>query len=753
MAQLQSGSLRLANDPPDSSQLEYAAGSLGIETRYWDIWHREHRASAAALTSILHSFGIDTGSQKSLEEGLERRARQAWLNLLPPTVRILNDQGPREFPLSIREEHADREATLTIHLEDGTSDRIPIELGSIPVSERAAFDGQRFVRKRVPLAGDLPLGYHELTFEIAGEPSARARLIVCPSRAYQPAWLESTSAAGLAVSLYGLRSARNWGCGDTSDLKALVDWVLEQTGASFIALNPLHAIQNRQPFNTSPYLPNSVFYRNPIYLDIEQIEEFQCSARAQALFRSAATQAELAALREVELVEYERVHRLKRRFLKLLFRCFLPEWSQDTERARALRAYIEREGELLDRFAVHEALDEAIHRSCPEVWNWRSWPEPYQDPQSAAVKEFARKHWRSVLFHKYVQWQLDLQLAAVQSHARERGLRIGLYHDLALATDRFGSDLWAHREFFVSGSRVGAPPDDFSPKGQDWAFPPPNSDRHYQDGYRLFAESIRKNCRHGGALRIDHVMRFFRLYWIPDGMDAADGTYVRDRHEDLLAILALESVRQKVILIGEDLGTVPDEVRRVLAQFGILSYRLLYFEQDGGGRFRRPDEYPRDALVSATTHDLPTLAGFWIGRDIEARRDAGLLTDQASYGRLRYERGLQKQKLLDLLIGLKLLPDWFPRNAADVPELTGELHNAIVGFLASTPSKLMVLNQEDLLKQTEQQNLPGSTAEYPNWRRKMKGAIEELWSSPEVQAFTTMFRTWLQRTGRLNVTD
>ena len=206
-----------------------------------------------------------------------------------------------------------------------------------------------------------------------------------------------------------------------------------------------------------------------------------------------------------------------------------------------------------------------------------------------------------------------------------------------------------------------------------------------------------------------------------------------------------------MILIGEDLGTVPDEVRRVLAQFGILSYRLLYFEQDGGGRFRRPEEYPRDALVSATTHDLPTLAGFWIGRDIEARRDAGLLRDEAGYGQLRYQRGVQKQKMLDLLIGLKLLPDWFPRNAADVPELTGELHNAIVGFLASTPSKLMVLNQEDLLKQTEQQNLPGSTGEYPNWRRKMKGTVEEFWTSPEVQAFATMFRIWLERTGRLNV--
>ena len=221
----------------------------------------------------------------------------------------------------------------------------------------------------------------------------------------------------------------------------------------------------------------------------------------------------------------------------------------------------------------------------------------------------------------------------------------------------------------------------------------------------------------------------------------------------LVGILALESVRNRVIVIGEDLGTVPDEAREVLHRFGILSYRLLYFEQDNNGRFHGPQEYPRDALVSATTHDLPPLAGFWIGKDIEARREAGLLTDDRTYQNMRADRANQKQKLLDLLAGLKLLPDWFPRDASQVPELVGELHNAIVGFLTSTPSKLMVLNQEDLLKQAEQQNLPGSTAEYPNWRHKMKCTVEELWTSGEIQDFASMFRLWLDRTGRLNAPD
>ena len=730
--------------------LARAAQACGIEIDYWDIWGKQHLASARSQTAILESLGVDASTSSSLENSLEERSWREWQRPLPRTVVVIEGDQPHQMVVSVPAGQSNLPAVIRIRTEQGGSEERPFSLADSEVEQELLLRGSKFVRKRITLPAALPLGYHDLSIEIAGHPSEPARLIVCPRRAYEPPWLDSGRAAGIAISLYGVRSQRNWGCGDTTDLKTFIGWVAEQTGASFVALNPLHAIPNRQPYNTSPYLPNSIFYRNPIYLDLEKIEEFQSSFPAAVLLSSSAVQTEIQALRAAEFVEYERVYRLKTSFLKLLFRSFLKGWARDTPRARELRQYIEREGDLLHLFAIHSALDEAIHKKQPDVWNWRSWPECYQDPRSPATQRFARKHWRSVLFHKYVQWQLDQQFESAQQEANTRGLSIGLYHDLALATDRFGADLWAHRSFFVSGSRVGSPPDGFSPKGQDWAFPPPNSDRHYEDGYRLFAESIRKNLRHGGALRIDHVMRFFRLFWIPDGMEALEGTYVRDRYQDLLGILALESVRNQVVIVGEDLGTVPDEVRTALTRTGILGYRLLYFEQDRNGRMRKPDEYPRDTLVSATTHDLPTLAGFWIGRDIEARRSAGLLPDDATFRQMLADRLREKQKMLDVLVELQLLPEWFPRNVNAVPELSGELHNAVVGFLASTPSKLMVLNQEDLLKETEQQNLPGSTAEYPNWRRKMRCTVEELWRSSEVQAFTRMFRSWLERTGRWN---
>ena len=263
----------------------------------------------------------------------------------------------------------------------------------------------------------------------------------------------------------------------------------------------------------------------------------------------------------------------------------------------------------------------------------------------------------------------------------------------------------------------------------------------------LFADTIRNNARYGGALRLDHVMRFFRLYWIPDEAAATRGAYVRDRFEDYLRILALESVRRKFVVVGEDLGTVESTVREILERFGILSYRLFYFERNEQGNFRAFAEYPKSALVSTTTHDLPTLAGFWINEDIEARHRLGLM-DEATYRTQLAERGRDKQAMIDLLRRLHLLPANFPFRASEVPELTGELHNAVIGFLASTPSKLLLVNQEDLTKETQQQNVPGTTWQYPNWGRKMRFTVEQLSTLKQARDFSAMFRHWLMRTGR-----
>jgi 4-alpha-glucanotransferase len=727
--------------------LDQAAVSCGIDPGYWDVWGKYHETSPEVKQAILASLGIASSTPEDLERSLAERRHREWTRLTPPCL-VASENGPHTLPLSLPADALREPAALTLRLEDGAAIAIRANLGERPLDGSEDIDGRAFVRVLVPLPNALPLGYHEIQVT-AGPLAAQSRYIVTPDRVWKgPASDDASREGGITVSLYGVRSARNWGCGDFRDLLEVVDWARAELRASFVGLNPLHAIHNRKPFNTSPYLPNSVFYQNFLYLDVEGIEDYQRCRRACERRVRAHTCSEIEQLRAAPFVEYERVAALKLQFLKLAFARFLREWRSDSTRAREFRGFLAEEGELLEKFATYCALDEYLHKHDANLWIWTDWPEEYRDPESAAVRAFRAKHWRSVLFYQYLQWQICVQLSRAQQRARARGLAIGLYHDLALATDRFGSDLWAHRPFYVAGCRVGAPPDGFSPAGQDWGFPPPNSQRHRENGYGLFAESIRKNCRHGGALRIDHVMRFFRLYWIPDGRTAAGGTYVRELSLDYLRVLALESVRNQVVVVGEDLGTVEPEVREALAQFGILSYRLLYFEQDDKGRFKGSEQYPRQALVSSTTHDLPTLAGFWTGADIEARRQAGIIDDTVS--RAQFDvRAVERQKLLDLLFQSGLLPPHLPREAASYPELTGDLHNAVIGFLALTPSQLLAVNQEDLTKETAQQNLPGTTWQYPNWERKMKFTVDQLRADPQALAFTAMVRHWLAESGRI----
>ncbi len=725
--------------------LARAADECGIEREYWDIFHKKHEVTSDVRRRILQALGWDVAGLQAVEQERARRFDERSTSALAKTLVISGVD--RAIPLTLRAS-SEGSVQFEILLEDGQRLGGTIDTRQLRRTSDTAASGQHWTTYELRLPAEVPLGYHTIEVSIKDRVLARSTLIVCPNRAYLPENLASGGrTAGFNVTLYGLRSGRNWGCGDFTDLRALAEWARNAIGFSFIGLNPLHALHNRVPYNTSPYLPLSTFYKNLIYIDIESVPEFKTSLCAQQLFHSRRVQQTIGRLRQSELVEYQEIDKLKRRFLKMLYREFRRRRPGNSERANAFANYCDGEGDLLHRFALYCGLDELLHKQDRTRWTWQQWPPQYQDPESDACRAFVLQHPRTIEFYKYIQFVIEEQLADTQEFAKQCGMGIGLYHDLAVATDNCGSDVWAHRDFYVSGCRVGAPPDDFSPNGQDWAFPPPNTMAHRDDGYRLFRETIRKIIRHGGALRMDHVMRLFRLFWIPEGASAAQGTYVRDNASDLLRILALESVRHKSILIGEDLGTVTDEIRDTLARFRILSYRLFYFEKHHHDKsFKRSYEYPRQALVASTTHDLPTVTGFWTFRDIEARRAAGL-ADDTGYRRQIEDRKREKQRMLDTLHAEHLLPHYYPRAAEDVPEIDGHLHNAIIGFLAQGPSMILLLNQEDFTKETEQQNLPGSTEQYPNWQRKMKVTVEDL-SSPAWGSYAAMFRDQLTRADR-----
>src|ERR1035438_5390350 len=376
--------------------LDRAASWFGIDNGFWDIFGTYHTTSVAAKQAILRALGVAAESAADLEEALAALARNEWERLLPPAV-LAPESGPVQLPLHVAAESLGERAGFLVRREDGETSQFELNLCDLPQVASAEMDGRTWVRAQVTLPMPLPLGYHEVTVSVGGH-HASTRCIVTPERAYMDPHLgRDGRAAGIAVSLYGGRSLRNWGCGDFHDLKSVIDWVADELGASFVSLNPLHAIHNRRPFNTSPYLPNCIFYQNFLYLDVEGMEDFERCRRARALRETAEVAREIEDLRATPYVEYERVSALKLRFLKLGFAQFLREWRTGSARAAAFETFREREGELLERFATYCALDEEMHRRNRDVWLWTDWPAPYQDPDSAETRAFRKKRGRRVM--------------------------------------------------------------------------------------------------------------------------------------------------------------------------------------------------------------------------------------------------------------------------------------------------------------------------------------------------------------------
>jgi len=709
------------------------ASRRGITDTYHDVLNMEHVTTDDQRVALLNACGHRTDTVEALRAEIDLMENAPWTRLIDPVFVKLQS----EIPGGIRIQTPavpDRVELRLVPDRGGEMQAVIETAGLLQVGERQ-IGSHTYRRFAVPLPWPLEIGYYTLFVRTeSGEAicSQQTRLIICPERAHLPEWYEKGERmAGIGVSLYGLRSGRNLGVGDLQDLRGLVDWAADAAGVDFIGLNPLHAIFNRQPYNASPYLASSRFYRNFLYLSLDDIDDFRNSQKAQELLASPRVQEKLTVLRGSDTVCYEDAAALKLELLAPAFEQFVREGTARDEFER----YVSDEGEHLDHFAAFCAIEEDVKRATPEVWSWMDWPDPLRDPRGDGVREFKRTHADRILFFKYLQWHLDRQLAVAAARAREKGMRVGLYLDQALAIDRHGADFWAYRGIFVEDAKSGAPPDPLATQGQDWQFPPPDREKYRADAYRLFSEKIRRNCRHAGALRLDHVMRLLRLFWIPAGKTSVDGVYVLDYHDDLLRIVCLESVLNRTIIIGEDLGTVPDWIREILSKHGILSYRVFHFERTGDGAFKSPHDYPRLALATLSTHDLPTLCGFWEETDITRRRQAGVIRTDEDERRAREDRAREKARIAQTL-NLPL----------DAP--VSSVRDGVAEFLAKTPSALMLLNQEDLFFEREQQNMPGTTAEHLNWARKMLHPVEALGSEESAAEAGRALRQILEKTGR-----
>ena len=744
----------------EKEKLDVLAAAYGIQPFYLDIWGNTNTIPQETLEQVLGAMGVDASNP---QEALQHVEHRSWKQLAPPVLAVSIDELPADFLFHLPANNspdAMSEKQLQVWLEITSENISPINhsyrLEQLNFKESHQLDDITYECWSFPFPTALSTGYYHFKLTVAYENHAHQQttlVAICPEQAYlPPALQEDGKRAGIAISLYGLRSQNNWGVGDFGDLKEFIRWAIGSLHVDVVGLNPLHAIPNRQPYNISPYFPSSRFYRNYIYLDIAAMEDFRSSPEANEFVQADATQNLLAELRASELVQYERVATLKLQVLERVFQTFLEvHWLDKaglTEHSRQFQAYLQRETGLLDNFATFCALEDSFHREGPDAWAWRQWPEPFQNPYSQEVQEFQQNHWQRILFYKYLQWQVEEQLEEAQALAQSMGASVGLYHDLALGSDPGGADNWAYADFFVPGVTVGAPPDDFALEGQDWGFHPPHREKYRSDAYSLFIQEIRKNCQAGGALRIDHIMRFFRLFWIIQGQRAKNGTYVENYHQDLLKILALESDRAKTLIIGEDLGTVPPQVREALAYLRIFSYRLFYFERDDQGGLRDPGSYPPYALAAVSTHDLPTLAGFWMGEDLSLRNSLGLFPSEDQFHAARQKRASEKEEIVQRLVASGFLAKEAGNDQTLHAEISDEVHSAIIGFLLSTPAKLVVISQEDLFRDTRQQNVPGTVTEHANWSTKMYYTLEELWQDPEVEKCVRVFRHWISTTGR-----
>ena len=717
------------------------ARAAGIEHGYWDglgTWRDLEDDTAVAL---LRALGLDPagdleGQARELEEGTAAR-------LLPPVLIV---QAAAEadaacvVPLSLPQRLCGSAQRWTLTLESGAT----MQCESLPAPGDGP--GSAFVRGAetwlhcsIDLGAPVPPGYHR--FALAADGAAgdmTTALIVAPARCYIPAALAAGGRCwGIAIQLYSLRSARNWGIGDFTDLARLAA-IAGRAGAAVIGLNPLHARHLARPDEASPYSPSSRLFLDAMYLDVEAISDFAGCVDAAAIVRDPAFRARREALRAAPLVDYGGIALLKLPVLEALHRHFRAECANAGSvgggRAREFAAFRQRHGEPLARFAEFEALRLQLRVAAGALPAWHEWPAEWRDPSGPALAQFRIDAAERIEFQCYLQWQAELQLDAAAAAARAAGLHLALYRDVAVGAAHDSAESWGDQALIAQGISVGAPPDLLSRNGQNWGLPPWNPRALAARAYAPFAALLAANMRDAGALRIDHVMALTRLFWIPEGMPGTSGCYVRYPFEELAAIIALESVRNRCLVIGEDLGSVPDGLRERLHGLGFLSYRVLIFERHwrGDGSFKRPPEYPAQALATVATHDMPTIADYWNGTDIARRAALGLFPKPQLREQEAERRTAERAGILALLGELGLAP----AAAADAGQVAASLHAAI----ARTPAMLAVVQLDDLLGEIEPANIPGTHREYPNWRRKLSRPIEDIAEDPRLARLAAAMR-------------
>ncbi len=643
--------------------LELLARACGVATEYEDWARRPVPVAEDTVRKVLAGLGIDASDPAA---ALAAHTAARWQRVLPPTV-VVRQRAPRAVPM-----HSPAGSAVRAEIRIGTGDEEYVTtLAPGPVNDRDEAEGH--VERLLRIPAGLPLGDHRLLAYVDSAVVAEAALIVAPDQLPLP----GSRLWGWMAQLYAVRST--WGMGDYADLAELARWSGAQ-GAGLLLVNPLHAVAPVAPIQNSPYFPASRRFSSPLYLRPELLPEYVAApddvrARVDTLG---------AAVAMGEHIDRDAVWAAKSAAFELLF-----EYARDRPDAESSRG--------LDDFALWCALAEQ-HGA-----DWRRWPTPLQDPRDPAVEAARAELAPRAAFHRWLQHCCAEQLTAAQQAATASGMRVGVVHDLAVGVDPGGSDAWALQGELAIGFGVGAPPDSFNQQGQNWGLPPWRPDRLAETGYAPVRDMVRAVLRVGGGLRIDHILGLFRLWWVPEGCPAAAGSYVWYDADALLGVIALEAERAGALVIGEDLGTVPRQVRQTLQERAVLGSTVLWFERDDDGSLIAPECWRAEAVASVTTHDLPTSAGFLTGEHVRVRAALGLLNDPAAEA----AHSARERAEMSALLAEKGLA------------VGGGLEEQIVGLhelLALSPSRVLLAALGDAVGDLRQPNMPGTVDEYPNWR-------------------------------------
>lgn len=599
------------------------------------------------------------------------------------------------------------------------------------LEEGRVYQGRVNGKMTLTLPGALPTGYHQLTLEQDAQ-TWRCSLIIAPRRCYEPdALLAGKKLWGACVQLYTLRSEQNWGMGDFGDLKILLENIAQRGGA-FVGLNPIHALYPAHPEAASPYSPSSRRWLNVLYIDVNSVEDFRHSEAAQRWWQQPDTQQRLEAARAAKWVDYRAVSELKLTGLRLAFDQFTHRPQRDAQRL-AFEAFVDAGGESLYLQAAFDALYAHLAQARAEPTGWNHWPEAWRQARSPEVRAFCTEHADAVRFCLWLQWVADAQFTRCYEVSQQAAMPIGLYRDLAVGVVEGGAETWGDNHLYCLNASVGAPPDILGPQGQNWDLRPMDPTAMVDRGYQPFIDLLRSNMTRCGALRIDHVMALLRLWWIPTGESADKGAYVQYPVDDLLAILALESQRHRCMVIGEDLGTVPVEIISKLRESGIYSYKVLWFEHDAENNFRAPQSYPAQAMATLSTHDMPTVRGYWQSDDLTLGKKLGLYRDETVLKGLYADRARARQGLLDGLHHYDCIPKSTGKKA-EMMAMTPVLQRGLQRYVADSACALLGLQPEDWLDMDAPVNVPGTWKEYPNWRRKLTVTLETMFADTEVNA-------------------